>query len=154
MVCGRRAALVVAACLAGTAAVAGAQTPLTPLDPLFVTTLRSLNADVPTTVQFVNATARPVNVLWIDYTGAEVFYALLNPEQGYVQPTYVTHPWITRYADTRAAVVGFLPAGTPGLATIQPYVAAVPEPATVALVGAGVGVLVLARVRRRAARTS
>ena len=131
------------------AATAGAQVSLTPLDPVFVQTLRSLNAATPTSVQFVNAAASPVRVLWIDYSGMEVFYNFLAPGQSYVQPTYVTHPWLIRNADTGAPVVGFLPVAEPGIATIQPF-AAVPEPSTVALTALGLATMTAGAIRRRA----
>lgn len=130
------------------AAAAGAQTSLTPLDPVLVQSLRSLNGATPTTVQFINATTSSVRVLWMDYTGTEVFFALLSGGQSYVQGTYVTHPWLIRFADTGAPVVGFLPNATAGVATIQPF-AVVPEPSTVALTAIGLATIAARAMRRR-----
>ncbi len=136
-----------------TAAVTKAQTPLTPLDPVLVQSLKSLNGDTPTTVQFFNATTSSVQVFWKDYAGTEIFYALLSAGQSYVQGTFVTHPWLIRYADSGAPVVGFLPSATAGVANIQPF-ATVPEPSTVALTAMGIASIALgARRRRIAART-
>lgn len=147
-----RQALAVLGFLTVTVAVTRAQTPLTPLDPVLVQSLRSLNGDTPTTVQFFNATTSSVQVFWKDYAGTEIFYALLSAGQSYVQGTFVTHPWLIRYADTGAPVVGFLPTATAGVATIQPF-AVVPEPSAVALTLMGLaGIAAAARSRRIGAK--
>lgn len=134
-----------------TASAGAAQTVLPPLDPVFVQSLRSLNSDVPTTVEFVNATPRAVSTFWIDHLGAEVFYWTLDVGASYVQQTYVTHPWLIRYADTQEPIVGFLPVATDGIATIEPYSSVVPEPSTLVLTGLGVGILLAGRRWRRRA---
>jgi hypothetical protein len=56
--------------------------------------VRSINANQRAAVTFANSTNVPLQVYWLDYTGARKFYRLLNPGQNYVQQTYVTHPWI------------------------------------------------------------
>lgn len=81
------------------------------------TGLHSLHSLHDTKIFFVNTRAAPVLVYWIDYTGQRVFYQNLPPGVGYVQPTYVTHPWVI----TTAADVGLLviqPALEPGQVTI------------------------------------
>src|SRR5579862_6110343 len=57
-------------------------------------TLHSLNANTPTTVQFVNGTPQTVQVYWRDYNGNRVLYMTLPPGAAYVQPTFFTHPWV------------------------------------------------------------
>ena len=143
-----RHATAVLGLVAMSAAAAKAQTPLAPLDPVFVQSLRSLNGDTPTTVQFFNATSSSVRVLWLDYSGTEIFYALLAGGQSYVQGTFATHPWLIRYADTGAPVVGFLATATAGVATIQPF-AVVPKPSTVALTFMGIATIAASARRRR-----
>ena len=57
-----------------------------------------------TTLEFVNATPLNVDVLWIDYEGAEQHYAGLGPFETYVQPTFATHPWIVRDGYSRQII--------------------------------------------------
>src|ERR1700690_2508081 len=64
------------------------------LDCSLQSTLKSLNADVATSVLFVNYTGAAVKVYWIDYSGNLVHYQDLASGYQYVQPTYVTHPWV------------------------------------------------------------
>jgi hypothetical protein len=56
--------------------------------------VRSGNSNQRASVTFANNTNVPLQVYWLDYTGARRFYRLLNPGEDYVQNTYVTHPWI------------------------------------------------------------
>ena len=77
----------------------------------------------------------------------------------YVQPTYITHPWIIATAgsgDTLAQGTGTLITGflavTPDSAGLGPDIAnigAVPEPASWALLVAGFGLIGTAARRRR-----
>ena len=65
-------------------------------------TPRSLNSRIGTPVRFVNHTGRSVKMIWLDYTGNEVFYAKLSGlgtdslSNGHCfeANTFVTHPWI------------------------------------------------------------
>ena len=149
----------VATALAGTANAVV----LPPLDPVVLdTTALSTSGTTPAAIDFVNHLPYSVDVYWINYAGDRVFYNTLAAMSDYVQPTYITHPWIIAKAgsgDTLAQgtgtlIVGFLAAtpsavGGPDIANIG----TVPEPATWALFVAGFG-LVGATVRRRAAVTS
>ena len=56
--------------------------------------LRSLSADSPTGITFVNQGGRDVRAYWIDYKGARVFYSQLSPGQRYGLNTFISHPWV------------------------------------------------------------
>jgi hypothetical protein len=56
--------------------------------------LRSENGDTPTDLEFVNRTGITVQTLWLNYEGARVFYREVPEGSSYVQPTFVTHPWV------------------------------------------------------------
>ncbi|MGH7499154.1 MAG: hypothetical protein ACREL3_09925 [Gemmatimonadales bacterium] len=68
--------------------------------------IRSLNSDTPVDVTFVNHTDQSVSVYWLNFSGQREFptsigggglnfpYMVLEPNQSYVQSTFVTHPWI------------------------------------------------------------
>jgi hypothetical protein len=81
-------------------------------------TLRSRLAEQSTQVEFVNARAEPVIVYWLNYDGKRVQYQRLDPGAGYVQQTFVTHPWVVCTLDQVALVV-FQPTVAPGRATIR-----------------------------------
>ncbi len=55
--------------------------------------LRSLRGDVKTTLIFINRSASPVRVNWIDYDGRRKEYARLAPGQRHEQSTFASHPW-------------------------------------------------------------
>src|SRR5271165_87321 len=82
---------------------------LTPMTPAATLALISENGDTPTSIEFVNDYSGAVTVNWIDYSGTIEFYMTLSPGQSYVQPTFVTHPWIIYDANTGVALEGFLP---------------------------------------------
>jgi len=52
-------------------------------------------------VCFVNRTAREVDIIWIDYKGAENKYITLKPKQYFRIKTFLTHPWIFREHNRR-----------------------------------------------------
>ena len=54
--------------------------------------LRSVEAETLTTVEFINRTSGHMQVFWIDYTGQRVMYNILWPGESYQQKTYLTHP--------------------------------------------------------------
>ncbi len=51
--------------------------------------------------KFINRCLNPIELLWIDYNGAEIVYAVLETGEVHHQPTYTTHPWIARYFSAR-----------------------------------------------------
>src|SRR5437868_11240508 len=80
--------------------------------------LISLNGDTATTIQFNNRTDQTVRIYWRNYNGVRTFYNTLPPGSGYVQQTFVTHPWIVTNLQDQCLVV-FEPVPGPGIATIQ-----------------------------------
>lgn len=92
-------------------------TPLLPMPPAEEQRLRSINSDTSTQIEFVNQRGDAVRVHWLDYQGSRTFYTQLDPGMSYIQPTYVSHPWIvTDTAET--PIVVFQPTAAPGRATI------------------------------------
>ncbi len=86
-------------------------------------TLHSIEGTVPTSIQFANDTAGPVNVYWINYQGQRVFYrggpfTALAAGQSYVQGTYITHPWIITDVATNKCLGIWLPTESLGTAVI------------------------------------
>src|SRR3989441_2568217 len=74
-------------------------------------TFHSINGDVSTFIRFVNQTAGPVTVYWLNYEGQRVFYNTLAAGESYVQQTFITHPWIA--TDASGACLGlWLPTAT------------------------------------------
>jgi len=83
--------------------------------------LRSIEAKTTTatSIQFMNNTAGPVNVYWIDYQGQRVLYlGGLGAGQSYVQGTFITHPWIVTDAATGTCLGIWLPTESPDTAVI------------------------------------
>ena len=80
--------------------------------------LRSIEGIVPASIRFVNQTAGPVKVYWIDYEGHRVLYnEALGAEQSYDQQTWLTHPWVV--TDATGTCLGiWLPSAAPGTASI------------------------------------
>jgi von Hippel-Lindau disease tumor supressor len=56
--------------------------------------LRSKVSAVATAVAFVNGSNEPVDIYWLDFRGARVFYNRIAAGDSYTQRTFVTHPWI------------------------------------------------------------
>jgi uncharacterized protein (TIGR03437 family) len=97
--------------------VAQAQTNLSPLPCSEEGSLKSLNANVATSVDFVNQTTQTVQVYWLNYMGARVLYFPLAAGASRVQQTFVTHPWVI--ADTSNNCIEiFQPVSGPGVADI------------------------------------
>jgi RHS repeat-associated protein len=93
---------------------------LQPLDPTYVLTLKSLNGNTKTYIDFVNESGHTVDVYWINYTGQLVLYDVLATSQTFRQLTYLTHPWIIYDETQKAYTVGFLPISQEAEALIVP----------------------------------
>jgi hypothetical protein len=86
-------------------------------------TLQSIEGTVQTSIQFVNNTAGPVNIYWINYQGQRVFYrggpfAALAAGQSYVQGTFITHPWIVTDVANNSCLGIWEPTESAGTAVI------------------------------------
>ncbi len=62
--------------------------------PCIVTHPRSIVGDTPADITFVSSNAHAVDIFWLDYSGARVFYNTLPSGASYTQPTWITHPWV------------------------------------------------------------
>ncbi len=69
--------------------------------------IRSEQGKNETSIEFVNSLQESVNVFWVDYNGKEIKYATLDPGKRFLQPTYITHPWIVRRTSDKRKV-GFI----------------------------------------------
>ena len=69
-----------------------AQTDLPALPCSGETSLKSLNAKVGTTVDFVNRTAQTIQVYWLNYSGARVLYFPLAPGASRAQQDFCNTP--------------------------------------------------------------
>jgi hypothetical protein len=80
----------------GLSGSANAGVVLSPLNPVLVDdTYSSINGDTQAEIDFINNSAIPVDVYWIDYSGDRVlYYSDLLPGTSYDQETYLTHPWL------------------------------------------------------------
>jgi hypothetical protein len=56
--------------------------------------LRSRNSQTLARFVFRNATPQPVNVVWVDFKGANKVYAEVPAGALHIQATFVTHPWL------------------------------------------------------------
>ena len=52
-------------------------------------------------VRFINATASPVEVIWLDYHGAKVKYGNLSSKAAQTFYTFHGHPWIFQDCETK-----------------------------------------------------
>ena len=55
---------------------------------------KSLQGDMPAQLQVFNKSPQTVKVWWLDYNGKRLLYQQLPPFTYYVQPTWLTHPWV------------------------------------------------------------
>lgn len=62
--------------------------------------LKSQHSRIRSYVLFRNCTERPIDVIWIGFSGELVWYATLNPTDIKMINTFATHPWIFRDPDT------------------------------------------------------
>jgi len=66
--------------------------------------LRSLDSNTPKRVNFTNTNDFPVEAFWLDFSGQEVKYAMIDPGNRWSVNTYATHPWRFRRADDNTVV--------------------------------------------------
>ena len=91
------------------------------LEPLPISaepTLRSHVSDQDTEVEFVNGRSEAVVIYWLDFGGRRIRYHRLPPGASYVQPTFVTHPWVITTTDNRPLVI-IQPTSEPRRITIR-----------------------------------
>ena len=91
------------------------------LEPLPISAepaLRSHVSDQDTEVEFVNGRSEAVVIYWLDFGGRRVRYHRLPPGASYVQPTFVTHPWVITTTDNRPLVI-IQPTSEPHRITIR-----------------------------------
>lgn len=89
-----QSALVVAGPAAPITSPGSAATSVTELACAREDELRSLVSKESLELDFQNATDALVTLEWLDFDGARVRYAVLEPGDSYLQQTYVTHPWL------------------------------------------------------------
>ncbi|KAJ7987988.1 hypothetical protein DPEC_G00318960 [Dallia pectoralis] len=58
--------------------------------------VRSLNANVRTSVNFINRTKQSARAWWLDYSGHPVSYGDIGTNELLSMTTYLTHPWVFR----------------------------------------------------------
>ena len=57
--------------------------------------IKSINADVETTIKFVNKSKETIKVYWLDYEGDRQLYETVKDGDSYeLGKTYLTHPWL------------------------------------------------------------
>lgn len=47
-------------------------------------------------IRFINVRGRPVRLVWISFDGTERPYAVIEPGQEIIQPTFVAHRWLVK----------------------------------------------------------
>jgi uncharacterized protein YkwD len=91
---------------------------LSPSGYTLTSSVRSVAATTPTSIEFVNQTAGVISVFWINYGGEAVGYQRVQPGQSYVQPSYVTFPWLV--TDAYGLSLGiYMATERPGRAVIR-----------------------------------
>ena len=85
-------------CLSGLAAPLLAVAADLPPDPdaacAHESTFRSTDGTTTASLKVINNTDQTVQTFWLDYAGKRVFYKQVAPHASYIQPTWLTHPWI------------------------------------------------------------
>ena len=61
--------------------------------------LRSVEALVPTSIEFVNKTREVLNVYWIDYNGELQPQGKISPGSTFYANTFLTHPFVVAHSD-------------------------------------------------------
>jgi alpha-glucosidase len=100
---------------------------LDPLPPGREGTLRSLSAEVPTSIQLVNRTPNEVQVFWLDYEGKRRRYGSIPPGGRDSRSTFSTHPWLLTDAEGEGLAI-FVAGAEAGIGTLSPHPAASPHP--------------------------
>ena len=94
-----------------------AQTNLPALPCSQEASLKSLNSNVTTSVDFVNRTTQTIQVYWLNGSGARVLYFQLAAGASRTQVTFVTHPWVITDLSNNCIEI-FEPVSGPGVADI------------------------------------
>jgi VHL beta domain len=92
---------------------------LPPLSCAVASSARSLEATIPTSIEFVNQSVVAAVISWIDYQCQAHPYATLQPGQSYSTQTYLTHPWMVTTTDGICLGL-YLPTQRPGRVVINP----------------------------------
>ena len=91
---------------------------LQPLPCNLESTLKSVNSNTPTTIEFFNDASNPVSIYWLDYSGVRVIYHQLSAGQSYRQSTALTQPWVITNTAGQCLSI-FLPVQGLGLAKVS-----------------------------------
>jgi hypothetical protein len=70
---------------------------------------RSLHSDSPESLSFLNASAQPIKIYWLNFKGQRVFYQTLQPGEVYDQETFLTHPWVVTDENDNAWALFYAP---------------------------------------------
>ena len=62
----------------------------------------------PSKIRFINVRSRPVRLMWIGFDGSRKPYALIEPGQEIVQPTYVANRWLVEDAGDGQPLEAFI----------------------------------------------
>lgn len=65
-------------------------------------------------MQFVNKRAAPIQVMWVDFEGAEKKYVVVQPGKSATLSTFVNHVWLVRDKTPEGSVLGTLKARVGG----------------------------------------
>lgn len=82
----------------------------TPVDPVGVPA-SDPTTTAPAEVTFVNLTDQPIDVYWIDFAGAPIWYYTLGPGESYVQTTTEAHLWVVTSGSSTTLLEASVPAG-------------------------------------------
>jgi uncharacterized protein (TIGR03437 family) len=80
--------------------------------------LRSIEGTTLGSILFINQSAAPVYVYWLNYAGEREYRFLLAPGASIRQLTYLTHPWILIGANGLCLGI-WLPGSSPGKVTVD-----------------------------------
>jgi WD40 repeat protein len=77
--------------------------------------LHSINGTTTAAIQFLNSSSVTQNVYWLNYSGTRVLYSTLSPGQSFLQPTFLTHPWVVTDSNNTCRAI-YLPTLESGVA--------------------------------------